>query len=197
MAGQRFTRLVVLSRAANGNGRQARWLCRCDCGNERIVLAQNLRNGNTKACGCLNRDNPGPVARHGHAKRDHSGRQSPTYITWFGMIARCTNQEKAAYKWYGARGITVCDQWLSFEQFLADMGERPAGKTLDRYPNNSGNYESGNCRWATRKEQSLNRRTTRMLTHDGKTLCARDWARELGMSQMTFLRRLNSGTWPA
>lgn len=96
----------------------------------------------------------GKALTHGHTI---SRAPSRTYVTWSHMIQRCTNPKRPAYARYGGRGITVCDRWLKFENFLADMGERPDGKTLDRFPNNKGNYEPGNCRWATVTEQNQNR----------------------------------------
>jgi hypothetical protein len=85
--------------------------------------------------------------------------QSDTYRSWHGMRQRCSDPKQENYKYYGGRGITVCDRWQSFENFLADMGERPEGTSIDRYPDNDGNYEPGNCRWATRSQQQHNKRT--------------------------------------
>ena len=112
---------------------------------------------------------------------------------WVGMIQRCTNQNHLGYKYYGARGITVCDRWMVFVNFSADMGDRPSGKTLDRI-NNDGNYEPGNCRWATDAEQKRNNRNTRLLTLNGKTQCVKDWADDLGLASSNLLYRLKN--WP-
>lgn len=95
--------------------------------------------------------------KHGHARR---GKRDPVFDVWVQMLQRCDNAKNCNYRYYGARGITVCERWRSFENFIADMGERPHGMTLDRVDNN-GNYEPANCRWATRAQQTANRRTTR------------------------------------
>jgi hypothetical protein len=189
LIGLKFSRLTVIGRAENTDRRRTQWLCRCECGSEKIVLGQNLRNGNTKSCGCLNADRDGPKARHGHAQ---AGCQSSTYTTWQAMIARCTNPKVQAYKWYGLLGVSVCDRWMSFENFLADMGERPVGTTLDRNENSVG-YCKDNCRWADRRTQARNRRTVKFLTRDGKTMCKLDWARHLDIPYSTFLNRLKNG----
>lgn len=141
---------------------EIQWLCTCSCGSMAIVIAGHLRHNKAKSCGCLQREGAAQRARakplrlrHGHA---YFGRVTPVYQTWVGMIQRCTNQRGPGWKYYGGRGIKVCDRWLSsFENFLADMGEKPEGLSLDRI-NNDGNYEPSNCRWATRSEQQKNRR---------------------------------------
>jgi len=138
------------------------WKCLCDCGNETIVLATNLRSGNTKSCGCIlskYRKNNQANRKHGHAPEvNGKAKRSPTYYSWEAMKKRCLYPKHIAYDRYAGRGITICDRWLeSFENFLADMGERPKELTLDRI-DNDGNYEPGNCRWATRSQQVLNQR---------------------------------------
>lgn len=127
--------------------RMAQALCRCDCGVEVVRLVCHLRSGGTTSCGCK-------VRIHGHAGAE----RTPTYISWMSMRARCTNPNHRDYRHYGGRGITVCDRWIdSFENFLADMGERPSGTTIDRIDNDAG-YELGNCRWADAVTQRRNRR---------------------------------------
>lgn len=143
--GNRYGRLTVLRRGPDQD-KAATWTCRCDCGNECTTTGTRLRGGSTKSCGCLTRT-------HGHA-----GNQTATYNTWLAMKTRCTNPNQASYVYYGDVGITVCDAWMnSFEAFLDDMGERPEGRTLDRI-NPFGNYEPGNCKWSTPKEQANNRK---------------------------------------
>lgn len=129
---------------------------------------------------------------HGHT----AGRKrTKTYMCWRNMISRCTNPNRPDYKFYGARGVMVCERWrLSFASFLADMGECPAGKSIDRYPDNDGGYESGNCRWASKGEQMQNTRSTRLITFGGETMGLNAWAKKLGMNKESLRIRLNS--WP-
>lgn len=184
LTGRRFTKLVVVTSAADGYRGQARWLCRCDCGQERVVYAMHLKSGNTKACGCLNADRDGPKPRHGHAM---AGSKTRTYITWESMLRRCRSVNNKSYRNYGGRGIDVCQSWETFENFLADMGEKPRGLSLDRIDNNRG-YAPENCRWATPSQQSANRRTTKLLTIGGETLCVKAWAERFGIPRTTFVR---------
>jgi hypothetical protein len=121
---------------------------------------------------------------------------SPTYCAWQNMLKRCTNPSASGFKHYGGRGITVCEEWLTFENFLSDMGERPPGKTLDRFPDNDGGYGPGNCRWATRKEQANNRReaiSVKRLEHNGISLKLTEWANRLGIDKATLSGRLARG----
>jgi hypothetical protein len=125
---------------------------------------------------------------HGHSRR---GSRSPTYSTWACMLTRCRNQNSKSFPNYGGRGISICSEWEIFENFLRDMGERPIGKTLDRYPDNNGNYEPGNCRWATRKEQRLNSLQVRWYKHEGKTKCLTDWCRIFNIRYETAINRID------
>lgn len=149
IAGHRFNRLTA--KEAVYVGAERRWRCKCDCGGEAVVRAAALRNGNTGSCGCWKREVlPLATTKHGLTKH-------PLYSAWKGMRNRCNNPRHPRYKDYGGRGVRVCKRWDKFENFLADMGERPPRMTLDR-KNNDGNYSKRNCRWATPKEQRKNSR---------------------------------------
>lgn len=196
--GARFGRLMVIGdggRAASGNLRSR---CRCDCGKEVCPTDTGLRTGNTRSCGCLKREQNSASARakftrHGHAR---PGSVSPTWTSWNAMRERCTRREHHAWGRYGGRGITVCDRWLhSFENFLADMGERPVGTSLDRIDPN-WNYEPGNCRWAGRAVQGRNRRNVNRLRVGDQELTIAEWAERIGIARDTLAARVASGWSP-
>lgn len=176
----RYGRLTVIANAKGG------WLCRCDCGTEKIVRSQALTTGATKSCGCANLERV-------RAPRTHGMTYTPIYRLWVSMMDRCYRENVPNFQFYGARGITVCERWHTFEHFYADMGERPEGHSLDRHPNNNGNYEPGNCRWARLTDQSRNMRSNRLLTHDGVTRPLVEWAELLGIPPQTIAGRLRRG----
>ncbi|SRR6266404_8515046 len=159
LPGDRYGRLTVVDENGRTPHGQVMVDCLCDCGAPVNVRGYSLRQGRTQSCGCLQAGRVvEAVTTHGHTTGRTRGEQwSPTYLSWSAMIARCMNPRGSHYYLYGGRGITVCDRWLAFENFLIDMGKRPANRTLDRI-NNDGNYEPGNCRWATVLEQSRNKR---------------------------------------
>lgn len=177
--------LTALELVGRNEKRQTLWRFRCDCGAEKVLWGASVAHGYTKSCGCWQKTNPARL-RHGHT----GGR---THQSWASMRQRCLNPENPSYPRYGGAGITVCDRWESFENFLADMGERPAGATLDRFPDGTGNYEPSNCRWATTTEQNRNRRVAIALEHQGVTLPLKVWAERVGVSYKTIWHRYKVG----
>jgi hypothetical protein len=186
--GQQYGRLTVLRRAENkvepSGAVRAQWLCRCDCGNEVVVTGHALGKGHTKSCGCLNREN---APKHGMAR-------TRVYRIWSAMRQRCSNPNHKHSGRYGGRGITVCDRWMAFENFYADMGDCPPGMTIERQDNDRG-YEPANCRWATRREQANNRSDNVHITFDGQTHNLTEWGRITGLGKSTITQRFASG-WP-
>lgn len=181
LLGQRFGSLVITAYAGSRKNR-AVWRCRCDCGQEAEYAGATLRKGNAKSCGCMQKGRP---PRHGM-----SG--TKTYAAWRGMHERCATNQKRVYPRYAGRGIQVCDRWASFDNFLADMGEAPPGLSLDRI-DNDGNYEPGNCRWATLVEQCRNRSSNRMLEHEGVVRPLPEWAERFNLPRHALSQRIRAG----
>jgi hypothetical protein len=200
ITGQHFGRLTALHLTEKGSKRpprrNERWLFRCECGNETETTKTAVVNGYTRSCGCLQAEVTQQIgkqnASHGHAR---AKRKSSEYVAWTNMHDRCRNENAENYKDYGGRGITVCDRWNDFENFLADMGPKPSPEhELDRYPDNNGNYEPSNCRWATPIEQANNRRTNHLLTINERTQTIAEWAREASIPP-PVLRKAVDARW--
>lgn len=183
LAGREFTRLTVIKPVGKTSNRKIVWLCRCLCGKTLEVVGASLVSKNTESCGCLHIDKV----------TTHRSCRSSEYKSWSGMLSRCRSETNPDWDNYGGRGITVCDRWLEFENFLEDMRPKPSPKhSIDRI-NNNGNYEPINCRWATRVEQDNNKRTNRMLTYNGETMCLTAWARRIGMNPVSLHSRIAKG----
>lgn len=182
ITGERFESIEVLGYAGvkihPSGQRKSMWLCRCDCGKVFVVSGNNLKRKNTTCCGCK--------------RKTHGMTGSAEHVAWVSAIQRCTNPNNPGYKNYGARGIRVCERWMSFENFISDMGPRPRKHSLDRI-DNDGDYEPGNCRWTTNKTQHRNKRTNSLVTIRGETKCVSEWAEIAGMSANGFRKRLNTG----
>lgn len=194
MIGQKYGRLEVYEEIVEKKYKcgqiQKRFICKCDCGKRTVVLGPSLISGNTRSCGCLQREMSSKMNTiHGKSK-------TSTHQIWKDIRRRCTNPNREDYKHYGGRGISICKRWNDFNNFLADMGERPEGLTLERIDNN-GNYEPGNCKWATRKEQANNRRWDERnvwIEYQGRKMILAHWSRELGIDRTTLTYRLKR--WP-
>lgn len=202
LSGQQFDRLTVV-RAGSGIRRRRSVVCMCECGTEVERPEADVVAGKVRSCGCMRRERARALAaattdvrrlattKHGLAGTD----RHPLYSTWVHMNQRCANPSNRNFADYGGRGITVCERWRGehgFENFLADMGERPPGTTLDRRDNDRG-YSPENCRWATRVEQTRNTRANRLITVDGETLTLAEWADRAQIPVTTLHHRLSHG----
>lgn len=198
LTGKKFGRLSAINRAGSDSTGVAMWRFRCDCGNEIVARSNLVRRGHTQSCGCLQKERAANSAsivsvRHGHTK---SGNFSGAYKSWAAMLARCQTPSSGAYPEYGGIGISVCERWQSFENFYDDMGDRPPGKTLDRFPDPHGDYEPGNVRWATNTEQRRNLRNNVLIECRGRKLTAGAWSEISGVLAKTISARIRSG-WPS
>lgn len=181
LTGQRFERLAILEYAGSRRGGGAIWRCQCDCGAIVECHSANLVNGRTKSCGCFAKDNPTNL-RHGRSR-------TTVHNVWGGMRQRCENPSSEFFPDYGGRGITVCDRWQVFENFLADMGEPPPGMTIDRI-DNDGPYSPENCRWATKIMQARNKRSVAVIEWRGKALTLPEWEQATGIPRQTLWHRM-------
>lgn len=189
LTGQVFGKLTVLSHQSIGG--IAYCICSCECGNTTTKRTHGLIAGSTRSCGCLKKQ-CGNRVNHTKITRHHLSR-SPVYKIWAGMKQRCLDPNNLAYKDYGGRGISVCEEWIDdFRNFYRDMGDRPDGMSIDRI-NNDGNYCRENCRWATDKQQANNKRNCRKVTIDGITKGIAQWEDENGLTRGTVSKRLKHG----
>lgn len=188
--GLQFGKLTVTGTALRSG--RPNWICLCSCGKTKTIRSSFVRCGHTVSCGCAHAAGmERSVVTHGNSR---VGKMTAEYICWRQMRIRCHKSSDKSFADYGGRGISVCPQWReSFSQFLADMGPRPSSDHSIERIDNSGNYKPSNCRWATRLEQCRNRRSNKMLTHNGKTQCMKDWAKELGVRIQLLHSRLKRG----
>lgn len=190
IVGQKFGRLTVL-KYVESKSEDSMFLCRCDCGNEKIIRGTHLKNGKILSCGCLLKEIDSELhTTHGKAN-------TRIYSIYRGLFQRCYNKNKHAYKNYGGRGIRVCDEWLndfmSFYNWAINNGYKE-DLTLDRI-NVDGNYEPNNCRWVDRKTQARNTRKNHYLTYNGETHCIAEWAEIMNLTPSAISHRINRDKW--
>lgn len=185
MVNKKFGEALVIERATkNGPGTGAFWKCLCECGKYFVASGTDLRRGATKTCGCSRLRNL--------RGRTHGKSNSRAYRIWSGMMTRCFNSGRASFKNYGGRGITVSPEWREFEGFYRDMGDPPAGHSIDRI-DNDGNYGPKNCRWATRVQQNRNTSSNVWITIGAERRILSDWCRIRGLNISTVKTRVKSG----
>lgn len=180
LTGMKFNNLFVIGHSHKNKRGKRFWKVKCDCGNIKNVIGSSLSNGYLKSCGCL--------------KTKHNLTDTITYSSWSQMKCRCINKKHDKYKYYGGRGIKICDKWMDFTGFYEDMGDRPDGKTLDRIDVN-GDYCKENCKWSTFEEQCNNRRSNVEITYNNKTQNRTQWEKELGMKKGMLYQRITERGW--
>lgn len=188
--GKKFGRLTAIRKGA-----PHKWFFLCECGNEKEIVYEDVKQGKTTSCGCFRSEATSErLSSHGHANR---GAQTRAYRIWCAAKTRCTNPNTPGWDRYGGRGITMCDRWInSFEAFLDDMGEPPEGMIIDRIDNN-GNYEPGNCRWATIEEQSINKEKVTKVEWEGKTYTLKSYSKLRGVGYTSMWKFMKKGTFPS
>lgn len=186
LTGKHFGLLTVIRRASLPEAPRPKWLCECQCGNTSVAHGQSLRGGTTRSCGCLRKST---ATTHGRSR-------TAEHKAWLAIKGRCTNPRNKSWPYYGGRGITMCQKWQeSFEAFSNDVGEKPGPRhELDRI-DTFGNYEPGNVRWITHKENCNNRRYHRLLTYQGETLNMSQWAARVGLKFETLYARVIIRGW--
>ena len=196
ITGQRFGRLTVIERVENDKHNQARWKCLCECGNYTVAVTSELNRGNVRSCGCLSRE----ISKKVNFK--HGFKYTRLYEIWGSMKKRCYNPNSPNYKYYGAKGIKICDEWKndfkSFHDWAFANGYDENAEymkcTIDRIDVN-GNYEPSNCRWVDVKTQERNRGNNNFITYNNETHCIGEWAEILGINYITLHQRIRKYNW--
>lgn len=189
-SGQRFGRLTALALVERRDDNDHIWRFACECGNTKDARIKSVRSGHTTSCGCAFRD----MMIERNTTHGMSRQLASTYRSWKDMRSRCLNQNDFDYADYGGRGIAVCERWKDFAAFVADMGKRPGGRTLDRI-NVNGDYEPGNCRWADPKMQANNKRSNHVIEYRGETKTLSQWCDVFGIEPSKVRYRIKAG-WP-
>ena len=193
LAGKTFSRLTVIepTKERDSQGLIV-WLCKCSCGNTVKISGRSIARGKTKSCGCLQIE---AIKETSKLSITHGRSKDGVYWVWRGMIKRCHSKTNKGYKKYGGRGISVCERWHKFENFLSDMGDPAGNLSIDRIDVN-GDYEPNNCRWATSEVQGNNRRTNIVITHNGESLTIAQWSRKTGINRQTLYWRAKQNWHP-
>lgn len=186
LVGECYGRLTPLRPVEKRKNGHIVYVCQCKCGHQALVTSSNLKSGHTQSCGCVQRETVSAVNGR------HRKSRTKIYRVWSQMMQRCSKVYAPNYRWYGGSGVTVDPRWHAFEAFYADMGEAPAGLTLERV-DHKGPYSPENCIWASRKAQAQNTRRTRRVTYQGVTRCVTDWERQLGVRKDFLGKRLRRG----
>lgn len=188
LTGQRFGRLTVIERAGNDNNGSPKWKCKCDCGVKKVVYGSSLRKGETRSCGCLARE------LSSERKKTHGLSKSKLHGVWANMKDRCENKNCKSFQHYGARGISVCDEWHDFQCFYdwSISAGYSEGLSLDRIDVNKG-YSPDNCRWATSKIQANNQRNNHRIEYDGETHTISEWAELFDIPKFVLYARIKNG----
>lgn len=186
--GDRFGRLTIIKEMSQKN-KPRRFLCECECGNQKVVSLSKLRTGNTKSCGCLQKE-----VRESFLTITHGQSNTRIYNIWAGMKDRCLSSNNPTFKHYGGRGIKICDAWLNFEPFYkwALQNGYHDNLSIERI-NNNGNYEPNNCEWATQKKQSNNTRRSKFIEFNGQKKTIKEWAEHLDIKYLLLYKRLSRG----
>jgi len=188
MLKNKYNRWTLISQVGTLPCKHKKWLCECECGERKIVFLENLKRGLSKSCGCFNREILDNRIKNSFSK-------NRTYRIWSGINTRCLNKNSIAYKkWYGSKGIKICDRWRSYKNFLKDMGKAPEGMSIDRI-DKYGNYEPGNCRWADVYTQQNNTRTNKIIEYSGEKDTMANWCRRLDLDYHLTAGRLNRLGW--
>ena len=190
--GHRYGRLTAIKVDHKDKNNRWHWLCKCDCGNYAVAAGDSLTKGLTRSCGCLAKE----VLKSGDVRREHGMCGTRIYRIWKQMKTRCLNKNTPDYKkWYGGRGVTVCDEWRNdfktFYDWAISNGYRE-DLTIDRIDSN-GNYCPENCRWVDLKTQARNTRQNHLITYNGETHCLVEWAEILGVNVQVLRSRVYSG----
>lgn len=196
LTGQKFGRLTVMEYAERDTQRVSLWKCKCECGKRVVVRGTSLRYGSTQSCGCLRRERALEACTT-HGLSGGKEQSSRLYRIWRNMKSRCFNSKTPKFKNHGGRGITICSEWLAsyvnFHEWATNNGYKDS-LVIERIDNN-GNYDPGNCKWATYTEQNLNKRENHRVTFKGETKTLTEWGAELGIKFTTLSSRLTDYGW--